>query len=55
MYLYDKSFPIPAYPFLLVVCSVCVIFSFCDDHQFIEVSKGENSSWSTGRWWFRCL
>jgi len=25
-----------------------VIFSFCDDHQFIDMSRCENSSWSTG-------
>jgi len=35
-------------PFLLVVCFVCVVFSFYDDHQFIDVSRCENSSWSTG-------
>jgi len=42
-------------PLLLVVCSMCLVFSFCDDHQFIGVSRCEKSSWST-RWWrFRCL
>jgi len=25
-----------------------VVFSFCDDHQFIDVSRCENSSGSTG-------
>jgi len=34
---------------------MCVVFSFCDDHQFIDVSRCEKSSWSTGKWWFRCI
>jgi len=25
-----------------------MVFSFCDDYQFIDVSRCENSSWSTG-------
>jgi len=32
-----------------------VVFSFCNDHQFIDVNRCENYSWSTGKWWFRCL
>jgi len=27
-----------------------VTFSFCDDHQFIDVSRCEKDSWSTGEW-----
>jgi len=48
MQLYDKIIFYSSLPFLLVVCSVCVVFSFCDDHQFIDVKRYENSSWSTG-------
>jgi len=48
MQLYDKIIVYSSLPFLLVVCSVRVVFSFCDDHQFIDVSICENSSWSTG-------
>jgi len=40
---------------LFVVCPVCVVFSFCDDHQFIDVNRCEKRLWSTGRWWFRCV
>jgi len=32
-----------------------VDLSLCDDHQFIDVSRCEKYSWSTGRWWFRCI
>jgi len=32
-----------------------MVFSFCDDHQFIGVSKYEKHPWSTWRWWFRCV
>ena len=50
-----KCFSYSSLPFLLVVCSVCVVFSFCDDHQFLDGSRCENSSWSS-RWWrLRCL
>jgi len=32
-----------------------MVFSFCDDHQFIDVSRCEKYSWSKGKWWLRCL
>jgi len=32
-----------------------VVLLFCDDHQFIDVSRSERYSWSTGKWWFCCL
>jgi len=32
-----------------------VVLSSCDDHQFIDVSRCEKSSWPTGWWRFRCL
>jgi len=32
-----------------------VVFSFHDDHQFIDVSRYESYSWSTWKWWFRYL
>jgi len=32
-----------------------VVFSLFNDHQFIGVSRCEKHSWSTGRWWFRCV
>ena len=41
-------------PFLLVYV-MCVVFSFCNDHQFIDVSRCENSPWSSGWWRFRCI
>jgi len=28
---------------------------FCDDRRFIDVSRCKKSSWSTGKWWFRCI
>jgi len=43
-----------AYP-LFGVCFVVWFFSLCDDHQFIDVSRCEKYSWSTGRWRFCCL
>ena len=39
----------------LFACVLCVVFSFCDDHQFIDVSRCGNSSWSSGWWKFRCV
>jgi len=42
-------------PCLLVWLSRMGFFSFCDDHQFIDVSRCENSSWSTRKWWFHCI
>jgi len=34
----------------------CVWFSlFFDDHQFIDVSRCGNSSWSWEWWRFRCV
>ena len=41
-------------PFLLF-CVMCVVFSFCDDHQFIDGSRCENSPWSSGWWRFCCI
>jgi len=45
-----------AYP---SVCLLCVLymrfFSFCNDHQPVDVSKCENYPWSLGWWRFRCL
>ena len=55
MQLYDKMFFYSSLTFLLVVCSLCVVFSFCDDHQFIDGSRCENSSWSSGSWRLRSL
>jgi len=49
MWLYEEPFSTLAYPF------VCMVFSPCDDYQFIDVSRCENSSWSTRKWWFRWL
>jgi len=37
---------------LFVVCSV-VWFSFCDDHQLVDVSRCEKHTWSSGWWRFR--
>ena len=52
---YDKMFSYSSSPFLLVVSFVCVVFSFCDDHKFIDGSRCENSSWSSGWWRLCCL
>jgi len=30
----------PAYPFACLIV-MCVVFSFCDDHQLVDVSRGE--------------
>jgi len=46
MQLYDKTFFHPSLPFMFsCLCVSCVVFSFCDDHQFINVSRCENSWW----------
>jgi len=52
--LHDKLLFALAYPF---VCCMFygVVLSLCNDHQFIDVSRYEKYSWSTGRWWFRCI
>jgi len=43
-----------AYPYVCL-CSCVWFSSLYDDHQFIDVSRCENSSWSS-RWWrFCCL
>ena len=48
-----KCFFYSSLPFLFVCMFYVWFSSFCDDHQFIDVSIWENSSWS---WWrFRCL
>jgi len=36
-------------------CVFCCDTLFCDDHQLVDVSRCEEHSWSTGRWWFHCL
>jgi len=41
-------------PFACLIV-MCVDFSFCDDHQFIDVSICEKSSWSTWEWRLRCI
>jgi len=41
-------------PFARLVV-MCVVFSFCDEYQFIDVSRCENSSWSTGKWSLRYI
>ena len=52
--MHDKIFLALAYPF--VCCMFCgVDLSLCDDHQFIDVSRCEKYSWSTGRWWLCCI
>jgi len=42
-------------PFRLFGCLYVVRLLFCDDHQFINVSRRENYPWSSGWWRFRCL
>jgi len=49
-----KTFFYFSLPFLFVCMFYVWFFSFCDDHQFIDVSS-ENSSWLSGWWRFRCL
>jgi len=43
-----------AYPVACLIV-MCVVFSFCDDHQPVDLSRCENSLWSTRKWWFRCI
>jgi len=50
----DEIFLALAYPFL-VWMSCMLFFYFCDDHQFIDGSRCERYSWSTGERWFRCI
>jgi len=54
MQLYDKTFSTLAYPFCLLVC-LCAVSSFGDDYQYVDVSRCENSSWSSGWWELRCV
>jgi len=42
-------------PYLLVWLSCVWFFSFCDDHQFIDVSRCERFSRLIGKWWLGCL
>jgi len=42
-------------PCLLVWLSCMWFFSFCDDHQFIDVTRCERFSRSTWERWLRCL
>jgi len=52
--LYDKPFSLCLT--LFACLCVCVwFFSFCDDHQFIDMSRCENSSKSLEWWRFRCV
>jgi len=54
MYLYDKLFYTLAHPFACLVILYVVLF-FCEDHQFIDVSRCERYSRSIGKGWFRCV
>jgi len=46
MYLYDKLIHTLAYPFACLVACMW-FFYFCDDHQFIDMSRCERYSRST--------
>jgi len=39
-------------PFACLIV-LCVVLLFCDDHQFIDVSRSERFSRSTGERWLR--
>jgi len=53
--LHDKNiFLALAYPSVLLCVLLCGSL-FCDDRQLVDVSRWEENTWSTGRWWFRCL
>jgi len=41
-----------AYPTFIIVCSVAW-YSFCDDHQLVDLSICEEHPQAIGRWWFR--
>jgi len=34
---------------------LCVVLLFCDDHQFIDVSRSERFSRSTRKRWLHCI
>jgi len=45
-----------AYPSVCLLCVLYVwFFSFCDDHQLVDVSRCENYPWSSGWRRSRCL
>ena len=54
IWLHDEIFLALAYP-LLVWLPCMLFFYLCDDHQFIDASRCERYSWSTGERWFRCI
>jgi len=54
IWLYGKTSFGSSLPFLIWM-SCMLSFNFCDDHQFIDGSKCERYSWSTGERGFRCL
>ena len=44
-----KLFFCSSLPFCLLYVLSGVVFSLCDDHQFIDVSICEDYPWSTGK------
>jgi len=51
----DEIFCALAYPTFIVVCVLLCGTLSCNDHQLVGVSRCEEHSWTTGRWWFRCI
>jgi len=51
IWLHDKIFLALAYPYFWLPCML--FFYPCDDHQFIDGSRCERYSRSTGKRWFR--
>jgi len=54
IWLHDEIFLALAYP-LLVWLPCMLFFYLCDDHQFIDGSRCERYSWSTGERWLCCI
>jgi len=54
IWLHDEIFLALAYH-LLVWLPCMLFFYLCDDHQFIDGSRCERYSWSTGERWYRCI
>jgi len=53
-WLHDESIPdCMMKVYCLIACML--FFYFCDDHQFIDGSRCERKSWSTGERWIRCI
>jgi len=53
-WLHDENLFGFSLPFACLIACM-LFFYFCDAHQFIDGSRCERKSWSTGERWIRCI